>query len=506
MDEREADGRVAWWLGQLRLPPDARSPDVVQRLAPIAALKSVYVELLGPAQPGVEVEILEVFSGPLASLGNALSSRRLTLTQLDPAAEAFAAELDRLGLASRGRLVRGRPADVPALWPRPRFDLIVCQNAKWLEDPVAELRALYTCLRPNGSIHLTDRYGEEISARRWRLGLDDHRLFVETRDGRLSVEELIADGAVRTSVHPDTIDPVHGWANIIISKPSGRRDGYRRELEDFETTAAYLEKRLGAQVEEADYAFVADFFARKPDRTAGSILPNDAMFLLAHLKAIRPRNVLEIGVSSGVSSAFFLECSRYLADEASGYEGFDVAAIDLLDVVYADRVSKVGWVVEAMTPELVGRYKLFTGVTSFDLARMLADGRVTAPGLVFLDAEHAHPWPLVDMTNLSRALKEGTPVLLHDIALAERAMADEHRRGVGVDWKLRGVQWLYEYWPGEKARGAGALANVGAVLTLPKAGLAQAHAAIIDMPWERPLTPEAAELVDGFRSAGGSTD
>lgn len=484
------DGRIGWWINQIR--EGNRDGEIGERLKPAADLQPEFARLVRGDWP--VVEILDVQCGPLTSLGNRLPGRNVRIRQLEPEAERFARLLAECGIASRGELVAGSPEAVQAIWPAPSFDLVVCRQAKWLSDPAAALAALYGVLRPGGTLSVTISFDRNAEQPFWSLqvGVGGIALCRNGQEQRLD-EAFFGDGA-RVSWRATSGDDATAaaWLTLEVGKPSSRKDVIRRQIEDFTATLAPLRSVHDVVLDEDDLEFIADFFARKPDGTAGSILPNDGAFLYAWMKKTRPRSVLEIGVSSGVSSAFFLETAERL--DLLG-QGFRLDSIDLLDHVYAAPEDKVGWVVEAMVGRLASHFNLITGVTSFDVERLIGEGKVHRPDLVFLDAEHAHPFPALDLAALCKTVEPETWILLHDICLFERALRDSYRLKIRPDWMLRGVEWAFEFWPGEKFRGAGEHANMGAVRAVADVEATPAWRALMALPAERSLTPEAAELL-----------
>jgi hypothetical protein len=133
-----------------------------------------------------------------------------------------------------------------------------------------------------------------------------------------------------------------------------------------------------------------------------------------------------------------------------------------------------------------------------DLASLLPPGWGQ---FAFVDANHAHPWPLVDVLHLAPVMRPGSWIVLHDIGLAERAVEEtQSLNGEAANYRVRGAQYLFEFWPYEKVRGVGDCWNVGAV-RLPPEGRwnPRALADLAAIPWESGCTAAGfralAELV-----------
>lgn len=483
------DNRTNWWLHQLR--SRTRSEDVTQRLRPEMQLQQEFARLL---QPGIgDAAILDVLPGPLTSLGNLLPNYRLSITQIEPEADHIQQEMETMGLRSRGRLVAGHPSDATQLWPDPTFDLIVCRRADLL-DPTTDLAALFACLRPGGTLFLS---GFMQDSGNWQFKAGTEGLEIRSNDKCRPLTLYIGstEAEIVWSMNSAGIDGQRTWIAVEIKRRLTSRDRIERELEDFSSTSDALDELFGVRPDKSDVGFTAKFFADKPDGTSGSIMPNDALFIFTFMKMLRPKKVLEIGVSSGVSSAFMLKAAEQLGLLG---ESFHLDSIDLLDYVYAAPSEPVGWVVDSMAADLKPHLNLVTGVTTLDLAALRTESRIEEPDLVFLDAEHAHPWPMIDLVLLCDTLPEGVWVLMHDIGLMERAIRDQFRMKRRPNWMLRGAQWAFEFYPGEKMRGTGEWANVGAVKTTKAFRGSFAWRTLSKLPHETQITleAEAAKTLD----------
>ena len=85
-------------------------------------------------------------------------------------------------------------------------------------------------------------------------------------------------------------------------------------------------------------------------------------------------------------------------------------------------------------------------------------------GLAFIDADHRHPWPLLDVLRLAPCIQSGGWILLHDIQLgtygkAERDAGKELEGGTPY-----GAEWLFERWPFRKIRSF----HIGAIELPPR--------------------------------------
>ena len=113
---------------------------------------------------------------------------------------------------------------------------------------------------------------------------------------------------------------------------------------------------------------------------------------------------------------------------------------DIADVCYFELSRAVGDATRAMVPHLLKQWKLTTGTTALDVPRQ---NHSPTKSLYFIDANHSHPWPALDLIALLPGLKPGDHVALHDINLPTIT------EGKFPDY---GVQWLFEDWLGEEHR------------------------------------------------------
>ncbi len=481
------DARTLWWLNALKSSRAQLSEQFGARLEPKAELIPDLARHVSHAAP--EVDVLDVYGGALTELGNRLPRRNVVITQLEPEADLLRKALCTAQVQTRGKLVSGAPRNVKDLWAAPAFDLIVCRQGVLLDDPCKDLHALFSVLRPGGSLVVSFKLGTRLPNSDWFIQIGSQGLSICLEHEVRALDTIFEGMNAELSWHATSGKPseANGWVTLTVKRTAESDARIRRELADFNTTNATISALYGVKLDEPDYCFITDYFAQKPDGTAGSILPNDAAFLLAWMKMVQPSRMLEIGVSSGVSSAFILRAAEWLGLQN---KEFRLDAIDLLDHVYAVPDDPIGWAVQRLPETLKSRYNLKTSATTKDLKSLISAGTIGLPDIVFLDAEHAHPFPAEDLEFLCRVLPKGRWILLHDISLFERALRDSYQKNIRPDWMLRGVEWAYEHYPGEKFRGTGELSNVGAIRTLPNIEQALSWKTLRAYPNEKKLTSE----------------
>lgn len=203
---------------------------------------------------------------------------------------------------------------------------------------------------------------------------------------------------------------------------------------------------------------VQSFFGRRiKGKFGGPITAGDAYFIAAFMAAERPASMLEVGVCSGVSSAFIL-CAAHKLGLLKEGETF-LHSVDLLSLHGPDQLE-VGRAVRMNYPSLLPYWRLRTGVTAPEVAM---SGGVGAPALAFVDANHMHPWPMADVVAMTKLLPKGAWVLLQDIQLMERWLMNCVSRGIPSPRPCRGVSVAHAHWPGRKISGWGMCFNMGAI-------------------------------------------
>ena len=238
--------------------------------------------------------------------------------------------------------------------------------------------------------------------------------------------------------------------------------------------------RFGVPPDDGALRAVAWVF-QPPAWATGYIGAFDAQFLYDMVACTRPRRMIEIGVASGVSTAVLL---RALADigPVADDAGPRLHSFDILPKCYFDDSRATGAAVDDMTPEFRHGVQMHLGKTAVDAARLFAADPVD---LAFIDGDHRHPCPIVDLLTLLPALKPGAWVILHDIDLPAAALRYEAMFNTKVDWHHAGAQRLYDHWPWEKFRGEGDGRNIGAVrIPADHAVTRDDFRALIDLPWE----------------------
>jgi ACS family tartrate transporter-like MFS transporter len=191
--------------------------------------------------------------------------------------------------------------------------------------------------------------------------------------------------------------------------------------------------------------------------SSGAIGMTDLLFLHAFVNVLAPTRIVEIGTLSGFSAAV-------IGDAAAEHQGAEsesvlVDTIDLSERCFTDRTQPVGFQIPQLVPHLANRIRVHPGKDARHLAQIARPGELP---LVFIDADHQHPRPTLDLVRVARFVRPGGWVLVHDIelgSLGEKMLAAGTPFEHGAPF---GAQWLFEAWPFGKISGG----NIGA-LRLP---------------------------------------
>lgn len=190
---------------------------------------------------------------------------------------------------------------------------------------------------------------------------------------------------------------------------------------------------------------------------SGAIGMGDLLFLHAFVSVLAPQRVVELGTLSGFSAAV-------IADAASQHLPLDspsviMDTIDLSERCLTDQSEPVGFEIPQLVPHLVSRIRVHGGKDARHVGEIARPGELE---LVFIDADHQHPRPTLDLLRVAPLVRPGGWVVVHDIELGSLG---ERMAAAGTPLEHGspcGAQWLFEAWPFGKISGG----NIGA-LRLP---------------------------------------
>jgi predicted O-methyltransferase YrrM len=250
-----------------------------------------------------------------------------------------------------------------------------------------------------------------------------------------------------------------------------------KSLEEFPATYSRLAVLLG-RPEQTPCAGEIEFLRGLQHRDihySGAIGSSDYFFLVAFASILAPRHAVEIGTSTGFSSALIASALHRRHPQLAGPL---VDTIDLHSEYIVDRTKPIGFEIAEVLPELPGIVRLHTGRQS-DFVRDLAQPNELA--FVFIDADHQHPMPLLDLLRVAPYVQGRGWILLHDIRLGTmgvKARASDCPLSYGAPF---GAEWLFDRWPFRKIDGS----NIGALQLPPnKISILPTVLRLMELPFE----------------------
>ena len=128
-------------------------------------------------------------------------------------------------------------------------------------------------------------------------------------------------------------------------------------------------------------------------------------FVTGLIAYYQPKKVLEMGVAAGGGTVIILNAIKEI-------EGARLHSVDLFEKYYRDPSKSSGWMVQELMPELA---HLWTPHLGRDAVEVMDD--IGEVDFVVLDTAHIHPVETLNFLCALPYLKDGTVVVLHDIAL-----------------------------------------------------------------------------------------
>ena len=245
---------------------------------------------------------------------------------------------------------------------------------------------------------------------------------------------------------------------------------------------------------------VLDFLGKviSADLPIGNVGPTNLLFIAAVAHATGAFRALEIGTASGTSSALLaglIALNRRATGDTS--QESLVETIDRKQFCLFDESKPIGFMVRELTPDLTARVNLHTEGDSFLTPRLFARASLD---LAFIDGNHQHPWPLLDVLNILPAMRPGGWIIMHDIDLPTVAAL------LGIPARF-GAQWLFDEWPQRKV----AAGNIGAIAVPDSVGevramlesLATRPYEVAETGWNRYRRMVASAFASTYPSASG---
>jgi cephalosporin hydroxylase len=272
------------------------------------------------------------------------------------------------------------------------------------------------------------------------------------------------------------------WSALANPPPSATGEsvdiGEFRSFEEFEikyATLAILLGHIGKTPPPGELDFLHAMVDLDDVRYPGGIGSRDYFFLTALVSILAPRRVIEIGTLTGFSAAIIAAAIH----RQHGNSGeISVETIDARTHCIIDETRLIGFEIPELIPDLASTVRVHTRRES-DFAREL--GARDEFGLAFIDADHRHPWPLLDLLRLAPYVQSGGWILLHDIQLGTYGRKLREAGQPLEGGTPYGAERLFEQWPFRKIRSA----HIGAVeLPFRKAALIPLAQSLMEEPFE----------------------
>ena len=162
-------------------------------------------------------------------------------------------------------------------------------------------------------------------------------------------------------------------------------------------------------------AYCHDLYHRQPEWVTGSISYYDTRFLFKTALEARSSVAVEVGTAAGFSTGVLCRAMDFASRLGLIPPDFQVVSYDISRTFYADATKLVGDAArEELPAELLEHVTFKNPATVLDVRKDYAERGID---LLFIDANHQHPWPTLDLLVTLDVLRPGATVLFHDINL-----------------------------------------------------------------------------------------
>lgn len=196
----------------------------------------------------------------------------------------------------------------------------------------------------------------------------------------------------------------------------------------------------------------------------GSISALEAMYIQEKIREHKPRNFIEIGMASGMSGGLI---ARFLFENGQG----KLVTIDHDNTFFGDKTKDNGFLIEAILEDVPANVVKKPFTVGLDIGN-LEDGPFD---MAFVDANHYHPWPLLDTMCLYPFMCGSKLVIHHD-----RQLYKNQQIVYGI-----GPKYLYDQFPCERrevpTNGNGNIFSIN--IDMEKAALEEIFLDAIYLPW-----------------------
>lgn len=212
---------------------------------------------------------------------------------------------------------------------------------------------------------------------------------------------------------------------------------------------------------------------------ASQMCQNDRDFLNGMIRQVRPKKIVEIGVSGGGASIIILNAIKDIEDAK-------LYSHDYQTCFNLDKTKPVGYFVSELFPELTNKWQLFSGGMVCNFLDEIG-GDID---LCIIDTAHSNPGELLDYLQVLPYMKKNGIIILHDITLHMRNYNDTNVSSNIAYGTIAGEKILPEYTED------GILPNIGAVI-LDENVMYRAFDTFncLSLPWSYLLSENDVELL-----------
>lgn len=159
----------------------------------------------------------------------------------------------------------------------------------------------------------------------------------------------------------------------------------------------------------------------------GSISAIEAEFIKHVIDVVDAARFVEIGTATGLSGVFIIQALE-------GRKGAEFYSVDTAHQFWNDLEKPTGFLIEQECASSSIPVHLVRGRSSLDTETVISGSPVDS---MFIDANHQHPWPLIDTILNLPFVREGGAMIHHDLELYKK---QEVVRGIGP-------KYLYDQLP-----------------------------------------------------------
>jgi predicted O-methyltransferase YrrM len=207
---------------------------------------------------------------------------------------------------------------------------------------------------------------------------------------------------------------------------------------------------------------------------AGTIHFGDCLFLTAFVSVLAPSRAVELGTLGGFSAAVIAAAIR--RRDSIGKKIL-VDTIDRNTHSLLEPDKPVGFLIRDLFPAFADAIRVHAPADSAILPELAARNELE---FAFIDADHQHPRPLLDLVRLAPFMRRGGWVGLHDIRLGTHT-AEKGECGSLAFGAPFGAEWLFQHWRFRKISGG----NIGAVqIPAEKSAIVSFALELMQIPFE----------------------